>query len=107
MVQKIRMALVKVGPLKLLPPGSAIHVEFGDGAIAVCNVDGTLHAIDGICPHSGGPLGHGALDGSVLTCPYHAWEFDCRTGTSDVDEYLKLATYPVRVENGEILVELA
>ena len=106
MVQKKGMAFVRVGALKLLPQGSAVQVEIGDGALAVCNVDGILHAIDGICPHSGGPLGHGALDGPILTCPYHAWEFDCRTGASEVDEYLKLATYSVKVEDGEILVEL-
>jgi nitrite reductase (NADH) small subunit len=107
MVQKKGMAFVRVGALKLLPPGSAIQVEIGENAVAVCNVGGTLHAIDGICPHSGGPLGHGALDGPILTCPYHAWEFDCRTGTSGVDEYLQLATYKVKVEDGEILVDLA
>jgi nitrite reductase (NADH) small subunit len=100
------MALVKVGPAGLLPPGSAIHVEVDDGAVAVCNVGGQFHAIDGICPHSGGPLGHGALHGTTLVCPYHAWGFDCVTGASDADDELKLATYPVKVENGEIWVEL-
>ena len=39
-------------------------------------------------------------------CPFHGWEFDCRTGANDGDEDLKLATYPVKVEGGEILVEL-
>jgi nitrite reductase (NADH) small subunit len=101
------MAFVKVGALKLLRPGSAMQVEIGDNAVAVCNVGGILYAIDGICPHSGGPLGHGALDGPILTCPYHAREFDCRTGTSDTDGYLPLTTYPVKVEDGEILVDLA
>ena len=101
------MALVKIGPLKLLPPGSATHVELDDGnALAVCNVAGALYAIDGICPHSGGPLGHGALDGPILTCPFHGWEFDCRTGTMPGDDLKLQATYPVKVEDGEIFVEL-
>ena len=70
-------------------------MEIGDGdAVAVCNVAGTLYAIDGICPHSGGPLGHGALDGPILTCPFHGWEFDCRTGRSSADEDLKLRHLP-------------
>ena len=107
MVQKKSMAFVKVGSLKLLPPGSATHFELGDGgAVAVCNVAGALYAIDGICPHSGGPLGHGALDGPILTCPFHGWEFDCRTGTMPGDDLKLLATYPVKVEDGEIFVEL-
>jgi nitrite reductase (NADH) small subunit len=100
------MALVKVGPLSLLPPGSATHVEVDDGAVAVCNVNGTLHAVDGICPHSAGPLGHGALHGTTLVCPYHAWGFDCVTGVCDADDELKLATYPVRIENGDIWVDV-
>src|SRR6266446_5391444 len=100
------MAFMKVGALRLLPPGTALHVRLGDDAVAVCNVAGNLHAMDGICPHSGGPLGHGALDGHILTCPFHAWEFDCRTGLSEVDEFLKLATYAVKVEDGNILVDL-
>jgi nitrite reductase (NADH) small subunit len=102
------MPFVKVGALKLLPPGSATQVDIGGDAIAVCNVDGTLYAMDGICPHSGGPLGHGALDGPILTCPFHGWEFDCRTGTMAGDQDLKLlTTYSVKVEDGEILVDFA
>jgi nitrite reductase/ring-hydroxylating ferredoxin subunit len=107
MVQKKSMAFVKVGSLKLLPPGSATQLEMDDGsAVAVCNVAGALHAIDGICPHAGGPLGHGALDGPILTCPFHGWEFDCRTGTMAGDDLKLLATYPVKVDDGEIFVEL-
>jgi nitrite reductase/ring-hydroxylating ferredoxin subunit len=105
------MALIKIGKLEALPPGSAVHVDLDDDslpvmALAVCNVGGTLHAMDGICPHSHGPLGHGALDGKIVICPYHAWGFDCVTGQSDVDDELKLATFPVTVENGEIFVEV-
>ena len=101
------MAFVSVGPLKLVPPGSAIQADIAGNAVAVCNVEGTLHAMGGICPHSGGPLGHGALDGPILTCPFHAWEFDCRTGASLADVDFHVATYPVKVERGEILVDLA
>ena len=50
----------------------------GDGTYAVCNAGGEIHALDGICPHAGGPLGQGALHGTTLVCPWHAWEFDCR-----------------------------
>jgi len=100
------MPFVSVGPVNLLAPGTAVQVDIDGNAVAVCNVDGTLHAIDGICPHSGGPLGHGALDGPILTCPFHAWEFDCRTGVNTADEGLAQATYPVKVEDGEIFVDL-
>jgi nitrite reductase (NADH) small subunit len=101
------LAFVNIGALRLLPPGAAIQVDIGGNAVAVCNVESAIYAIDGICPHSGGPLGHGALDGPILTCPFHAWEFDCRTGASTVSEDFRLATYPVKVEDGQILVDLA
>ena len=100
------MAFRRVGELRLLPPGAALHAVIGEDAVAVCNVDGTLYAIDGICPHSGGPLGHGALEGQVLACPFHAWEFDCMTGECMTRGTLKQATYPVKVEDGEILVDI-
>jgi nitrite reductase/ring-hydroxylating ferredoxin subunit len=107
MVQKKSMSFVRVGPLQLLPPGSVTHLEMDDGsAVAVCNVAGVLHALDGICPHSGGPLGHGALDGPILTCPFHGWEFDCRTGSMAGDDLKLQATYPVKVKDGDIFVEL-
>jgi nitrite reductase/ring-hydroxylating ferredoxin subunit len=100
------MAFVKMARLSDVPPGTAAHIEIGGGAVAICNIGGALHAIDGVCPHSFGPLGHGALHGTTLVCPFHAWGFDCVTGQSDADERLKLATYPVKVENDEIWVDL-
>jgi len=100
------MALVRIAAVGEIPEGSAVHVETESGAVAVCNVAGRLHAIDGICPHSGGPLGHGMLHGTMLVCPYHAWEFDCVTGVCDMDEEVKQATYPVKIENGTIWVDV-
>jgi nitrite reductase (NADH) small subunit len=100
------MAFVKAGMLDDLPPGSAMQAEFGDLAVAICNVAGELHALEGTCPHSGGPLGHGALHDNMLVCPWHAWEFDCRTGANEYDDEIKLVKFPVKVENGEILVDV-
>ncbi len=101
-----RMPFVKVGPLSQLPPGSVMPVDIGDQTFAVCNVAGQLHALDGECPHAGGPLGEGALHGATLVCPWHAWEFDCRTGANDFDPGVTVATFPVKVEAGEILIDV-
>ena len=54
---------------------------------------------------AGGPLGEGALHGSTLVCPWHAWEFDCRTGANDFDPDVTVATFPVKIEAGEILID--
>ena len=61
---------MKLADLSQVPEGTAIHVEIRDGAVAICNVEGELYAMDGICPHSGGPLGEGALHGRILVCPF-------------------------------------
>lgn len=101
------MAFIKLAKLSQVPEGTALHVETADGgAVAICNVEGELRAIDGICPHSGGPLGEGALHGRILVCPFHAWGFDCVTGGSDADDSLRQATYAVKVEEGEIFADV-
>lgn len=100
------MAFVKLAALSQLPEGSALQVEIADGAVAICNVEGELYALDGICPHAGGPLGEGALHGRILVCPFHGWAFDCVTGLSDADDNLRQGTYPVKAENGDIFVNL-
>src|ERR1051326_590022 len=100
------MPFVKVGSISRLTPGSVMHAEVAGSAYAICNADGELHALDGICPHAGGPLGHGALHGTTLVCPWHAWEYDCRTGASEMDDGLRLAKGPVKIEGDDILIEV-
>ena len=100
------MPLVKVGSLAKLPPGKAMQVDAGDDTYAICNAGGVLYALDGICPHAGGPLGEGALHGTTLVCPWHAWEYDCRTGVNEGDEDTKVDTFPVRLEGDDILLDL-
>lgn len=100
------MAFVKVGSLTEITPGTVVQVDVGEETIAVCNADGELHVVDGICPHAGGPLGQGALHGKMLVCPWHAWEYDCTTGKHDRNENLCLAKFAVKVEGDDILVDL-
>jgi nitrite reductase/ring-hydroxylating ferredoxin subunit len=90
-----------------IAPGQGKQVEVGGRAIAVFNVDGTYYAIGGECTHQGGPLGEGELNGTTVTCPWHAAEFDVTTGkalalpaTEDVP------VYRTAVEGGEVRVEL-
>ena len=73
---------------------------------AVCNVDGEFRAMAGVCPHQGGPLGQGALEGSLVTCPWHSWQFESSNGACAFNEGIRIPTYPVRVEENDILVDL-
>ncbi|MBM3740690.1 MAG: Rieske (2Fe-2S) protein [Acidobacteria bacterium] len=100
------MPFVKVAALVDVPAGSMMEVHHGEARIAVCNIEGQLHAIDGVCPHRQGPLAHGALHGTMVVCPWHAWEFDCVTGQNDYDPRLVQRKYSVKAEDGHILVDL-
>jgi nitrite reductase/ring-hydroxylating ferredoxin subunit len=84
-------------------PGSGKALSVGGKELAVFNVDGVFYAIDNTCPHRGGPLGEGELEGCAVTCPWHAWTFDLKSGESLTDD-LKVATYETRVEGGNLLV---
>jgi nitrite reductase (NADH) small subunit len=84
-----------------LGTGRTLTLEGKD--VAVFNVDGTFYALDNTCPHRGGPLGEGELEGCAVTCPWHAWTFDLKTGESLTDD-LKVACYETKVEDGSILI---
>ena len=83
-------------------------LEFSDGETVyiICNTGGEIHALEGLCPHLAGPLAHGALQGSNVVCPWHAWEFDCRTGECDLDPRIELKRFPVIVNGADILADL-
>lgn len=100
------MAFVKVASLTALPPGDVMQAEVGGNSYVLCNLDGELYAYDGICPHSGGPLGQGNLVGNTLVCPWHAWEFDCRTGVNPYDDSVALASFPVKTQGDDILIDV-
>jgi nitrite reductase/ring-hydroxylating ferredoxin subunit len=83
-----------------------IEVELGDHKIAVCNVTGQYHAIDGVCPHRGGSLAEGALHGTMVVCPWHAWEFDCVTGRNDYNPDVRQRRFTVRVDGDDVLIDI-
>ena len=82
-----------------LPLGRMSHVRAFGRDYAICNVDGIIFAVEGICPHRGAPLAHGALHQHTIVCPWHAWEFDCRTGAGDCAD---IATIPVTIIGDQI-----
>jgi nitrite reductase/ring-hydroxylating ferredoxin subunit len=101
---KTKVKLASVGDL---PPGKGKVVEAGGQTFALFNVDGAYYAIDNRCPHHGGPLGEGRLEGHVVTCPWHRHEFNVVTG--EIVSMLvrpNVNTYPVVVEGSDVLVEL-
>lgn len=96
------MVPANVGSVEELPPGYMAQVTVDGRGYTICNVDGVLYAVDGDCPHRGAPLAFGALHEHTLVCPWHAWEFDCRTGRGILGD---LKTFPVAVREGRIYLD--
>lgn len=87
-----------------IEPGSARSFPVGRYEIAVFNIDGALFALENACPHQGGPIADGYLEGPMVTCPWHAWCFDVRTGKMTLGDFAEIPRFDVRVETGGIFV---
>jgi nitrite reductase/ring-hydroxylating ferredoxin subunit len=100
------MAWHRIANRNDLPEGSGGEFVAGGRVVALYHVDATFHALDGVCPHAGGPLGLGTLNGTVVTCPWHGWQFDVCTGESIYDRGRRIATYRASVVGDDVLVEV-
>lgn len=89
-----------------IPPGAGIQTVVDGRAVALFNVDGTFHAIDGVCLHRGGPVGEGDLEGTIVTCPWHGFQYDVTTGKLTLDPEIGLAKHTARVEDDTVFVAL-
>jgi nitrite reductase/ring-hydroxylating ferredoxin subunit len=100
------VAFIPVGKLSALAPDTVLEVMVGEQPYAICNVGGVITALNGVCLHRGGPLGQGQIHDGHVVCPYHMWEFDCRTGANGFDPTKGVATYEVKVEGDDILLQV-
>jgi len=87
-------------------PGKVTEVEAGGKVFCLGNLHGDLHAVNGICPHRGGPLGEGWVDGESVVCPWHAWSFNLKTGQAEHPVQQQVRVYPLKVQGEDVLVEL-
>jgi 3-phenylpropionate/trans-cinnamate dioxygenase ferredoxin subunit len=103
------MALIEVGPADELPSNSVKIVNAGSITIGVYNLNGEFFALEDRCSHDDGPLCEGDFDPDTgyAICPRHGANIDIRSGvprtlpaTQPVD------TFPVRVEDGIVKVEV-
>ncbi|MBI3316058.1 MAG: Rieske 2Fe-2S domain-containing protein [Candidatus Omnitrophica bacterium] len=97
---------VKVAKTAEIPEGGAVISEANGEPIALFKVEAKLYALCNTCPHQGGPLGEGYLDGQEVTCPWHAWVFNVKTGDCSSVPDVKQKTYPVKTESGNVLIEI-
>jgi 3-phenylpropionate/trans-cinnamate dioxygenase ferredoxin component len=97
---------IEIAPVDRIPPGSGARFIAADKEIAIFNVDGTICAIADTCPHAGGSLGMGKLDGKIVTCPVHGMKFDVTNGCFAGTPHFGVASFPAKVVDGEIMVAL-
>ncbi|HEY1764887.1 MAG TPA: Rieske (2Fe-2S) protein [Opitutaceae bacterium] len=98
-----------------IPPGGRRLVSIGPVEIGLFNVAGVIHAYRNVCPHAGGPVCQGrisgtslpskvyeylyGMEGRILRCPWHGWEFDLTTGEHMVDPETRLKEITVEAGN--------
>ena len=112
---------IKVGTINEMAPGSMKEVTMGNTHVLIARIGDKAYATQGRCPHMGGILANGPLEGTVVTCPRHKSQFSVTDGKvirwlkgigliAAVGKTLKsprgLKTYPVKVENGSIMVKI-
>jgi nitrite reductase/ring-hydroxylating ferredoxin subunit len=95
---------IRIAAVDDCPPGEAREYVVEDRIIALFQVDGRFYALDGICPHQGGPLGRGTVCGGIVTCPWHGWQFDVVTGRHQANRALQQPGFPVKVEGQDVFV---
>jgi len=95
-----------LGRLEDLSAAEPKLVEVDGLRLVLVRVGDEVHALDEMCAHQGGPLSEGKLSGARLTCPWHGWMYDVRTGQCLMPTRGgSVPSYPVRVENGDMLLE--
>ena len=97
--------LVTVGRVEDVPPGRGATVELNSGQeLALYNVGGEFYAINNFCPHKGAPLADGLLAGHSVSCDWHGWRFDVRTGHCLNRPGQTVESYEVVIEDGWIKI---
>ena len=94
------------GKADLPPAGEAREIAVGERVLCVANEGGSISVMDNVCPHRGGPLGQGMIEGGKLICPWHAWAFDLKTGEATHTPMARVPMYEVKVEGEDVLVKL-
>jgi nitrite reductase (NADH) small subunit len=105
-----------------IPPGGRKIVRLEGREVGVFNLDGDFYALKSSCPHQGARVCLGkivgttlpsqvyefeyGMEGRILRCPWHEWEYDITTGESVFDRSVRVKSYPVEVAEGEVVVTI-
>jgi nitrite reductase/ring-hydroxylating ferredoxin subunit len=91
---------------ELPTPDHVKEFPCGEKMICVANVSGTVTAMENVCLHRGGPLGQGEIENGKVVCPWHGWQWDPKTGAAGHNPGAKLAVYPLKIEDDNVMIEV-
>jgi len=100
----VMAAWVRVCSVVDCPVGESREFVVGDRIVAIFHTEDQFFALDGVCPHQGGPLGKGKLQGSTVTCPWHGWQFNVATGQHLTNASVCHPRFELRVVDDEVLI---
>lgn len=108
------MSFIKVLEVNELQAGEKLKIEVQGKSILLANLEGTFYALDDRCPHLGGSLSRGEIRDTQVFCPKHGAAFDLKTGRNEGDAKIAFITmkvkdaktYPVKVEGGDVLIDI-
>lgn len=98
---------MKIAQSEALAEGSSLEVLVDQQILAIFREDGILYALDGMCAHQGGPLAEGTVQNDCVTCPWHGWQYELKTGIQTINRQPLQTTYPIREIEGRIEVFLS
>lgn len=96
----------RVGLVADFKPGSLRAMRIESHRLCIGHGETGPFAVDDTCPHAGGSLSTGLIDGREIVCPLHAWGFDVETGETPDDPFCPLRVYPVRTRGDDLEVQL-
>lgn len=100
------MGFVRTVKVDEVPAGTVRELQVEGKAVALANVGGKFYAINNTCLHRGGPLGQGVLEGKVLTCPWHGWQYDVTNGKVVQNPSVGVDCYAIQVRGQDLFIDV-
>ena len=100
------MSWQKVAKVTDIADGAGQVLDISGESIALFHVKGKFYAMANHCPHRGGPLADGHVEDGQVTCPWHGWQFDVKSGECQTMPGSKQKCYTTKIENGEVFIEI-
>jgi len=94
--------VIRIASVHDVPPGTGRAFALPRYDVALFNVDGEFYALENSCPHQGGPIADGWLESATITCPWHGWCFDVRSGKMTLGDFARVRRFEI-VRRGEDL----